>query len=862
MRSPSLISLLVLVLSGFQTFAQDPVVTVRFNNPVYTCSTQTYKLDVEFQCNTAGKQLFGMNVRFYYANNTLQFQSFGDFVTGYSQVVTPAVTVMSPSSGMTMFGFTGAAVYFNGAIQKTGSSSLILSTTGWTKIFSVYFHVVDPNVININSFCPVGIWDLKENPADGGIGPGIIITVVNGSGSSPATENCVQFNWQYDGVPGLPYGFPVPVNCISTQSSYAPSNHLPVLGYDTSGSINVPVTVTNFAGIIALSLVFEYDPAVMTYVSCTPNAIFTTGNGLLNVSDSVSTNGKHKIKMNFQGSSITLADNSHLVDLNFNYISGTTDLTWKTGSSYCSYKGVGNVTKCDQPYSSFYLNGSVNSMLAPITKIDSTSAVEGEFVTIGVKVWDFNNILSGTLTLNYDPDVLVYHEAMPNKAIAGSFIAEAVTPGTLVMSWDNNDTSLADQSVLMYLTYEYLGGSCDLTSFVENDTACQYINSRLSEPLTDDPAENFYLNGSIADAILTWTGQNSGDWDSSANWIRNTSPNKYSKVIIDPSTNPLNWPTFNGNFTLGEDCKNLVLNGSAHFTVNGNLTIDPGHKLELGRSGTLQISGNWINSGIFDPGNGTVEFTGTNDAIISEAESPGNFVANYVLTNFSAGMVPMTEGTAGPSGNDSHSDVNIGFDFGYLGTNYSQVRINTNGWISLNLTGSDAFSGDNTILFSNATPTAVLAPWWDDLLTDGNATVKYVTEGTAPSRSFTVEWKNILAYNSSATARLNFQVKLYETSNIIEFCYGDVTGGTNSDAEGASIGLKDATGGIGNFLEATKNSSEIILASLKSNYDWPTVNYRFSPLVESDMEIFYHIIVSKSTGKLQIQRDVKVTGLN
>jgi hypothetical protein len=862
MRTPSFILLILFALSVFQAHALDPVVTVRFSNPVYTCSTQTYKLDVEFQCNTANKQLFGMNVRFYYAYNILQFQSFGDFVTGYSQVVTPAVTVMSPSSGMTMFGFTGAAVYVNGAIQKTGSSSLILSTTGWTKIFSVTFHVVDPNVININSFCPVAIWDLKENPADGGIGPGIIITVVNGSGSSPATENCVQFNWQYDGVPGYPYGNPVPTNCISTQSSYAPSNHLPVIGFDTPGTINVPVTVTNFNSITALSLIFEYDPAVMTYSSCTPNSIFTTETGLLNVSDSVCTNGKHKIKMYFQGSSITLANNTHLVDLNFNYISGTTDLAWKTGSSYCYYKGIGNVTKCDQPYSNFYLNGSVNSMLAPIIRIDSGSAVTGDYITFSVRVRDYDNILSGMLTLNYNPEVLVYQDVIPNNAIASSFIAQALTPGTLEMTWDNSDTSLTDESILMYLTFQYVGEYTDLIWSDEDETACQYINSILLQPLTDDPDEYYYLNGSVTNSTIVWTGQNSGDWNSAANWSRTTAPNQLMNVIIDPSTNPLNWPTFNGNFTLGENCKNLTLNGNAIFTINGDLMINPGHKLDLGSSGTLQVNGNWTNSGIFEPGTGTVEFTGTNDAIIAEGDPPGNFVANYALTTFSAEMIPITGGNSGPTGDNAHSDVNIGFNFGYLGTNYSQVRINTNGWISLNSTGTDAVSDDNTILFRNVTPTTVLAPWWDDLNADASTTVSYLTEGSAPSRIFTAEWKNILAYYSGVTTRLSFQVKLYETSNIIEFRYGHMTVGTHDDDEGASIGIKDATGGIGNFKEATQNSSEIILSSLKSDSDWPTVNYRFSPPEENDMELFYKIIVTKSTGTLQIQRDVKVTGLD
>ena len=42
--------------------------------------------------------------------------------------------------------------------------------------------------------------------------------------------------------------------------------------------------------------------------------------------------------------------------------------------------------------------------------------------------------------------------------------------------------------------------------------------------------------------------------------------------------------------------------------------------------------------------------------------------------------------------------------------------------------------------------------------------------------------------------RLNFQVKLYETTNIIEFVYGPATGNTNSD-ELAAIGIKNTVNG-------------------------------------------------------------------
>jgi hypothetical protein len=163
------------------------------------------------------QQLFGMNVRFFYPENILEFIAFGEFEEGYGPMNPnpPLRSTGNESSGMTLFGFEGPQEYINGAVQKTGTSSVFLSTTGWTKIYNASFQVDDTASFDIEEFCPPLIWDLNE-AANGGIAAGIIITVVNGSGSAAATEHCVQFNWQYDGIPGYPHGYPVPIDCIST----------------------------------------------------------------------------------------------------------------------------------------------------------------------------------------------------------------------------------------------------------------------------------------------------------------------------------------------------------------------------------------------------------------------------------------------------------------------------------------------------------------------------------------------------------------------------------------------------------------------------------------------------------------------
>lgn len=216
---------IILVLAAFRVNAQLPVITVRFANPDYNCTDQTYCLDVEFRSNTAGQQLFGMNVRFYYDDNVLELISFSNYQGGYGTVSPnpPEVITGSPASGPDLFGFTGPAEFINGAIQLVSAGDpIIISTTGWTKLFSICFDVVDPDALNTENFCPGVVWDLEENPADGGFSTGsegVVITVVDPDpnlDSSPATENVVQFNWSYDGVAGIPYGALSPTICIPT----------------------------------------------------------------------------------------------------------------------------------------------------------------------------------------------------------------------------------------------------------------------------------------------------------------------------------------------------------------------------------------------------------------------------------------------------------------------------------------------------------------------------------------------------------------------------------------------------------------------------------------------------------------------
>lgn len=129
----------------------------------------------------------------------------------------------------------------------------------------------------------------------------------------------------------------------------------------------------------------------------------------------------------------------------------------------------------------------------------------------------------------------------------------------------------------------------------------------------------------------------------------------------------------------------------------------------------------------------------------------------------------------------------IGFTFYYLGTPYTTFNISTNGFIDLSSStatgsGTGAYGYVNTQFSATGGTLLSLAPLYDDLtapLAGGSvaSNFKYLTTGSAPNRVLTVEWIDMDFYGN-ATPSLNYQVKLYEATGVIQFIYGSMVAGT------------------------------------------------------------------------------------
>jgi hypothetical protein len=177
-----------------------------------------------------------------------------------------------------------------------------------------------------------------------------------------------------------------------------------------------------------------------------------------------------------------------------------------------------------------------------------------------------------------------------------------------------------------------------------------------------------------------------------------------------------------------------------------------------------------------------------------------------------------TTGTAITVANtdDANSAVQqIGFTFNFNNTNFTEFTLNTNGFIKLGATAISS-TGPQVNIYGTTFPDLnIIAPLAGvDLQGAANQTTnptefRVFTTGTTPNRVTTIQFENQsdkasgtgTATTPSQFATLNYQIKLYEGTNDIEFVYGTWTASANAAAAQIfTIGLKGSTGGANDRL--------------------------------------------------------------
>ncbi|GAB4325808.1 MAG: hypothetical protein Kow00127_18550 [Bacteroidales bacterium] len=140
----------------------------------------------------------------------------------------------------------------------------------------------------------------------------------------------------------------------------------------------------------------------------------------------------------------------------------------------------------------------------------------------------------------------------------------------------------------------------------------------------------------------------------------------------------------------------------------------------------------------------------------------------------------------------------IGFTFNYNSYDFDRFGINNNGWISLGQSALTPSVDMNTSSSYNplSSTTAItppelrsrITPFARDLQAQTGSELRYELQGTAPNRVLVIQFKNYKRYGSTGTGdSYNFQIRLYETTNVVEFVYGTMT--NNATPTTGQVGL-------------------------------------------------------------------------
>ena len=168
-------------------------------------------------------------------------------------------------------------------------------------------------------------------------------------------------------------------------------------------------------------------------------------------------------------------------------------------------------------------------------------------------------------------------------------------------------------------------------------------------------------------------------------------------------------------------------------------------------------------------------------------------------------------GTYDPK-DEGQATVNLPFDVNFYGNSYNQLQVNSNGFITFDMSFFDnAFT--NQGIPNSSTPNLYAAPFWDDLDGSAGGNIYYEQIGN----KFIIQWHNWGHY-PSGTQNLIFQVVLFQNSSTIWFVYENIV-----DQGDATFGIENSDGTIG--LEVAYNfpyAHNQLLTKIGLGADWLT----------------------------------------
>ena len=253
--------------------------------------------------------------------------------------------------------------------------------------------------------------------------------------------------------------------------------------------------------------------------------------------------------------------------------------------------------------------------------------------------------------------------------------------------------------------------------------------------------------------------------------------------------------------------------------------------------------------------------------MLTPRRGAATIVGDYMTSNSTVAYTPISGATVAVGGTTDFSfggtwgdsastgTLPIGFDFVFEGTHYTTFSTNSAGLIIFGNATSGSFADDLTA----APAYPIAAPFWQhtNLYNGGGCVnpqvgISYLVTGSAPNRELVIEWdvqlvspNNLYYWNGCSTPMNQWQARLHEGTNAIDFTYGTLF--TNAGIPtSASIGL--ARSGT-DFLSATPSGgTSMTTSAVTANSD---IQLHQTPITAGTVYTFTpcFILVNGDTGQ-------------
>lgn len=457
----------------------------------------------------------------------------------------------------------------------------------------------------------------------------------------------------------------------------APITTVATIANASPGNIDVPIIVTGFNNIGAISLSIDYDYDVMHFTGSTPNpALPSFPAGDLDLGT-----GYHRITMGWFGSATTLADNSTIITLHFYYISGITELTWYDNGPSCEYADADFNVLNDIPTESFYINGFVCGIIGsggsitgndtlcqgemnepysitPMENVtgyswsvpDGATIVSGQNTNIitvdysdtaisgNISVYGFNNCGNGPelelfVTVNNLPVANAGNDTTINYGTSTTMHAEPGGTGSFSYHWSPEE-SLVDPDVQNPLTIIMTETTIFTVQVTNEETFCQN-SEQVTVTITGGPLSvNPIAQPSqvcLGNSAQLFSNAGGGSGNYTFEWTSNPpgSPpwsSNLANPFVSPETASQYLLTVYDGFTTVEGSTNLIVSPLPSSNISGGDTLCGENVFT-----TLQVDLTGI-----PPWNFTYSFGNTSVFINNLQESPYYIITadpgDYIIT--------------------------------------------------------------------------------------------------------------------------------------------------------------------------------------------------------------------------------------